>query len=42
MLYKTASKHLQKLLTWPNVHSVEKNITVPLNILSSVFEIEKN
>ena len=36
MLYTTASKHLQTLWNWPYVYSIEKLITVPLNILSSV------
>ena len=37
MLYTTASKYLQKLWNWPYVHSTEKIITVPLDILSNLY-----
>ena len=37
MLYTTASKHLQKLSNWPQCTQRRKIITVPLNILSSVY-----
>ena len=42
MLYTTASKHLQKLWNWPYLHSVEKIITVPLNISVYSKFLEKN